>query len=88
MAEYCGVTTSAMATIGIVGAIVSSTPGFLIAAAGLATRDIFLLIKPAASDRAQVLFFQNRYSGARICWHSLCLNPTNYYANTFRITPG
>ncbi len=56
MAEYCGVTISTLTSIGVIAAIVSSTPGSLISVGGLATRDIFLLIRPNAHERSQMIF--------------------------------
>ncbi|MFC2016717.1 hypothetical protein ACFLUF_03280 [Chloroflexota bacterium] len=56
MGEYCGVAISTLVSMGVIAAVFSSTPGFLLSAGALATRDIFLVIKPEASDRAQLAF--------------------------------
>lgn len=56
MGELCGVTISTVISIAVLAAIVSSTPGFLLALGGMATRDIFLLVKPNASERSQLFF--------------------------------
>jgi len=56
MGELGGVAISTMVSISVLAAIVSSTPGFLLSLGGIATRDIFLLIKPDASERAQLFF--------------------------------
>jgi Na+/proline symporter len=56
MGEYCGVAVSTMITVGILGAFVSSMPGFFLSTGALITRDIFLRIKPKASEKAQLTF--------------------------------
>ena len=56
MGEYCGVTISTLVTIGVVAALVSTIPVGFLAIGGIATRDIFLRIRPGASERAQLMF--------------------------------
>jgi len=56
MGQFCGVTISTLVSIAVLAAIVSSTPGFLLSLGGIATRDVFLLIKPNVSERAQLFF--------------------------------
>ena len=56
MGEYCGVTVSALITIGVVAALVSTIPVGFLSIGGIATRDIFLRIRPGASERAQLIF--------------------------------
>ena len=52
--EYCGPVISSMAAIGCVAAVVSTTPGVYLALGSIFARDIFLLIKPDASERTQL----------------------------------
>ena len=56
MGKYLGVGMSAMISIGVVAAIFSTTPGTILSMGALATRDIFVVIKPEASERAQLVF--------------------------------
>jgi len=56
MGEYCGLAVSTIVSIGVIGALISTTPPVLLALGGLATRDIFLLIRPKASEKSQLAF--------------------------------
>ena len=56
MGDYCGVTVSTLITIGVLAALVSTMPVGFLTMGGIATRDIFLRIKPDASERAQLIF--------------------------------
>ena len=44
-----------MLSIGVIAAVISTTPGTLLAKGATVTRDLFLLIRPEASERAQML---------------------------------
>lgn len=56
MGEEMGTVVSTFLSIGVVAAIVSTAPGLLLGAGGIATRDIFLLILPEAGEKAQLIF--------------------------------
>ncbi len=56
IAEYCGPVVAAMASIGALAAVVSTTPGFYLAMGALASRDFLLLIKPGTSESTQINF--------------------------------
>ena len=56
MGELCGATISTVLSIGVLAAVISSTPGFILTLGGMATRDLFLLVKPGASEKAQLFF--------------------------------
>ena len=56
MGEHLGVAMSIVLSVGILAAVLSTTPGLILAIGGMATRDIFLRIRPDASDRSQLLF--------------------------------
>jgi len=56
MGDYCGVTILTLISVGVVAAIFSTTPGTILSMGALATRDIFIVIKPEASERAQLMF--------------------------------
>ena len=47
---------STLVSIGVIAAIISSTPGNLLAIGGLTSRDILLRVKPGISETAQVRF--------------------------------
>ena len=54
--EYAGVAVSTMLSVGVIAAMISTTPGVLLALGALATRDIFLNIKADASEGSQLIF--------------------------------
>ena len=56
MSEHLGSWATMLTSIAVLAAIISSTPAMLLNLGTLATRDIFLLFKPNASDRVQVMF--------------------------------
>lgn len=56
MGELGGVTISTLVSVGVLAAVISSTPSFVLTMGGIATRDIFLLVKPAASEKSQMFF--------------------------------
>ncbi|MFC1984021.1 sodium:solute symporter, partial [Chloroflexota bacterium] len=56
MGEYLGVGISTLISVGVIAAIFSTTPGTILSMGALATRDIFVVFKPKASERAQLLF--------------------------------
>ncbi len=56
MSERLGGWATMLTSIAVLAAIISSTPASLLALSTLATRDIFLLFRPNASDRDQVRF--------------------------------
>ncbi|MFC1898967.1 sodium:solute symporter [Chloroflexota bacterium] len=56
MGEYLGTGISVLISIGVVAAIFSTTPGTILSMGALATRDIFVVIKPDATERAQLIF--------------------------------
>ncbi len=56
MSERLGGWASMLTSIAVLAAIISSTPASLLALSTLATRDIFLLVRPDASDQAQIMF--------------------------------
>lgn len=55
MSERLGGGATMLASVGVLAAIISTTPAMLLALGSLTTRDVFMLFKPAASDRAQIL---------------------------------
>ena len=56
MGELGGVTISTLMSVGVLAAVISSTPGFILTMGGMATRDLFLLADSDASERAQLSF--------------------------------
>ena len=56
MAAYCGMGLTTIIAIGVTAAVISTTPGSLLASGALVTRDLFRTIKPDASERAQLIF--------------------------------
>ena len=56
MSERLGSWASILTSIAVLAAIISSTPAMFLNLGTLATRDIFLLFKPDASDRVQIMF--------------------------------
>ncbi len=56
MGEYSGTTVLTLITVGVIAALVSTMPMSFLTMGGIATRDIFLRIKPDASERAQLIF--------------------------------
>lgn len=56
ISEHLGTWGTAMASIGVLAAIVSTTPAAFLGLGAMATRDLFLLVRPKASDKAQVIF--------------------------------
>jgi SSS family solute:Na+ symporter len=56
MGNYLGPVISALISIATIACIISTTPGTLLANTAMATRDIFLLIRPEANERAQMIF--------------------------------
>jgi len=56
MGNYCGPVISALVSIATLACIVSTTPGTLLANTAVATRDIFLLIRPETSEKTQLNF--------------------------------
>jgi len=54
MGEHLGPVASSMVSIGVLAAIISSYPAFLLSLAGLFTRDLFLLAKPNCSEKGQL----------------------------------
>lgn len=56
MGDYLGVAVSTLLTVGVLAALVSTMPVGFLTMGGIATRDIFLRIKPDASERTQLIF--------------------------------
>ena len=56
MGEYGGPVISTMVSLGVVAAIFSTMPGFLLSLGALVTRDGFRVIRPEASERSQLIF--------------------------------
>lgn len=56
MGEQGGLYLSTLVSIGVLAAVISTTPGLLLSLAGIATRDLFLSVKPDASEKAQLTF--------------------------------
>jgi len=56
MGKYLGVGMSALISIGVIAAITSTTPMIWLGLTSMATRDVFLVLKPEASERAQLAF--------------------------------
>jgi solute:Na+ symporter, SSS family len=54
MGEYLGGPMPALVSIGVVAAIVSTTPGILLSLGALAARDCYRLAKPACSEGEQI----------------------------------
>lgn len=55
MGEYLGPGYATVLSLGVVGAIISTTPGILLSVGGIVARDIFLVLRPASTDQAQLL---------------------------------
>ena len=56
MSERLGGWATMLTSIAVLASIISTTPAMLLNLSTLATRDIFLLFRPNASDRVQVMF--------------------------------
>jgi len=56
MSEHLGGWATMLTSIAVLASIISTTPAMILSLSTLATRDIFLLFKPNASDRVQVMF--------------------------------
>ena len=56
MSERLGSWATILTSIAVLASIISTTPAMLLNLSTLATRDIFLLFKPNASDRVQIMF--------------------------------
>ncbi|MFH1639490.1 MAG: sodium:solute symporter family protein [Chloroflexota bacterium] len=56
MCERLGGWATILASVGVMAAIISTTPASLLSLGTLATRDLFLLVKPNAEDKSQLLF--------------------------------
>ncbi|MFC1899341.1 sodium:solute symporter [Chloroflexota bacterium] len=56
MADYCGPVIATLISIGILAAVISTVPGVYLSLGALASRDVFLAIKPDASEKAQINF--------------------------------
>jgi Na+/proline symporter len=54
--KYNGAAVSTIISIGVMAAITSTTPMIWLGLASMATRDVFLVLKPRASERAQLAF--------------------------------
>ncbi|MFC1847271.1 sodium:solute symporter [Chloroflexota bacterium] len=56
MGEHLGLSISVLISVATTACIISTTPGTLLARSAMATRDLFLLVKPDASDKTQLNF--------------------------------
>lgn len=56
MGEACGPGVSTLLALGVLAAVISTTPGLLLSLSGLATRDLFLSLKPDAGEKSQMTF--------------------------------
>jgi SSS family solute:Na+ symporter len=56
MGEQSGILVSALVSVGVLAAVISTTPGLLLSLTGIATRDLFLTVFPQASEKAQMTF--------------------------------
>ncbi len=56
MGAYGGPAVSSLISVGVMAAIISTTPAMLLSISALATRDLFLVIKPGAGERTQMTF--------------------------------
>ena len=56
MSERLGDWATTMTSVAVLAAIISTTPAMLLGLSTVATRDVFLLLKPDADDRQQILF--------------------------------
>lgn len=56
MGEYLGAGMATILSLGVIGAIISTTPAILLSVGAIAARDVFLVIRPQSSEREQLVF--------------------------------